>query len=194
MAQDLQLLKRMEHTLFVGEPRSETGRTLSQGATADQLRVGRFCTKCGVWKSWAEFVLDFSRIDLQSSWCSTCRESRKPTPAELQAQARIQRHTYVSKRAHRLSQQWADFMGKDRLTCQVCGYNTCRAAIDFHHRDPSEKKLNISQWITGRAFTNQNKRILLTEIDKCDSLCSRCHRELHWYQNHIKEENDEHQN
>lgn len=56
--------------------------------------------------------------------------------------------------------------------CQICGYDKCVAALDFHHRDPTEKDpLWNKSWSIKR---------LKTELDKCDILCSNCHRELHW--------------
>lgn len=59
--------------------------------------------------------------------------------------------------------------------CEKCGYNKCAAALDFHHRDPTQKELNIG----GKAQTWAWARIK-AELDKCDLLCSNCHREVHW--------------
>lgn len=28
--------------------------------------------------------------------------------------------------------------------CSVCGYNKCRAALEFHHTNPNEKDFGIS--------------------------------------------------
>ena len=58
--------------------------------------------------------------------------------------------------------------------CINCGYNKCISALDFHHRDPSEKEFSISS-IKRKKLTEQIKK----ELDKCDILCSNCHRELH---------------
>lgn len=54
--------------------------------------------------------------------------------------------------------------------CNVCGYNECIAAMDFHHKDPKEKEGFKTYWTF-----EKNKR----ELDKCTLLCCRCHRELH---------------
>lgn len=56
--------------------------------------------------------------------------------------------------------------------CQICGYNRCNEALDFHHLDPSEKDFSLS---------GQHKPIelLKKEVDKCILLCCRCHREIH---------------
>jgi len=56
--------------------------------------------------------------------------------------------------------------------CEVCGYQGCAAAFDFHHVDPTTKDFNISQRMT--SFDAVRK-----ELDKCVLLCSRCHREVH---------------
>ena len=29
--------------------------------------------------------------------------------------------------------------------CEVCGYNKCDSALEFHHRDPSQKSFAISE-------------------------------------------------
>jgi hypothetical protein len=58
--------------------------------------------------------------------------------------------------------------------CCRCGYNEHPAALDFHHRDPSTKKFNISNSLSSR---NWNK--ILEEVDKCDILCANCHRIEH---------------
>jgi 5-methylcytosine-specific restriction endonuclease McrA len=58
--------------------------------------------------------------------------------------------------------------------CQLCGYNKSHAALEFHHRDPKEKDFGIAkQWY------RKLDDILKRELDKCDLLCSNCHREVH---------------
>ena len=32
--------------------------------------------------------------------------------------------------------------------CEICGYNNCLGALDFHHLNPSEKDYNISKSLT----------------------------------------------
>lgn len=58
--------------------------------------------------------------------------------------------------------------------CNKCGYDKCIAALDFHHRNPEEKEINVA------SSANANIAQKLEEIKKCDLLCARCHRELHW--------------
>jgi hypothetical protein len=57
--------------------------------------------------------------------------------------------------------------------CCVCGYNKCKSALEFHHRNPKEKEFSI-----GEARTKNLEKIK-AELDKCDLLCANCHREEH---------------
>jgi hypothetical protein len=60
--------------------------------------------------------------------------------------------------------------------CERCGYDRCPDALDFHHRDPTEKDFQVS---TGayRRWT-----LMVRELDKCVMLCANCHREEHYRQ------------
>lgn len=73
------------------------------------------------------------------------------------------------------SRQWFDEY-KKTLKCDFCGYNKCTEALDFHHKNPQDKKFNIGQGV-GKRY---NKERILKEIAKCFALCANCHRELHY--------------
>lgn len=57
--------------------------------------------------------------------------------------------------------------------CQICGYNKCMRALEFHHKDPTQKDFGISRQL------NRNIDDLKAEVDKCILLCSNCHAEEH---------------
>ena len=67
--------------------------------------------------------------------------------------------------------------------CEICGYDKCSEALDFHHNNPNEKDFTISDrnlildWIE-----------IKKELDKCSLLCANCHRELHAKENGKYEE------
>ena len=65
---------------------------------------------------------------------------------------------------------------KATLSCQQCGEDH-PATLDFHHRDPATKDASIYEAIERRGW---GKERILREIDKCDVLCSNCHRKTHW--------------
>ena len=59
---------------------------------------------------------------------------------------------------------------KMMVGCKVCGYCQHPKALEFHHRNPSEKSFNISCAVTGLGIVK-----LLHEMSKCDVLCANCH-------------------
>lgn len=54
----------------------------------------------------------------------------------------------------------------------MCGYDSCPAAMDFHHLDPREKDFTLSEGMT-------SWERIRPELAKCVLLCCRCHREAH---------------
>ena len=59
-------------------------------------------------------------------------------------------------------------------SCEICGYNKYIGALEFHHKDPTQKDFSISRKGHTIAWSKVKK-----EIDKCQLLCANCHRELH---------------
>jgi 5-methylcytosine-specific restriction endonuclease McrA len=56
--------------------------------------------------------------------------------------------------------------------CQICGYNKCFTALEFHHLNPNSKDFTIS----GKSLSFEK---LKYEVDKCILVCSNCHSEIH---------------
>ena len=59
--------------------------------------------------------------------------------------------------------------------CQKCGYNKNISAFDFHHKDPTKKEYQLDI----RKLANTTMVKLMKEVEKCELLCSNCHRETH---------------
>lgn len=57
------------------------------------------------------------------------------------------------------------------IGCQVCGYNNCSRALEFHHVYPDIKDCDPSS-AAKRSWNN-----FLLEKNKCVLLCANCHRE-----------------
>ena len=64
--------------------------------------------------------------------------------------------------------------------CNMCGNSFPSYVYDFHHKDPTQKDFTIGENM-GVAFDR-----FYAEVDKCELLCSNCHRIKHYK---IKEEN-----
>lgn len=77
----------------------------------------------------------------------------------------------VSKRRRKLKQLAVDYLGG---SCQLCGYSKTLAALDFHHKDPTQKDFGIA----ARGATRSFEKIKI-ELDKCLLVCANCHREIH---------------
>ncbi len=59
--------------------------------------------------------------------------------------------------------------------CEICGYDRCLAAMDFHHKNPLEKDGYGTGALKSHWTFERNK----PEVDKCVLVCVRCHREIH---------------
>lgn len=59
--------------------------------------------------------------------------------------------------------------------CEICGYNKNLAAIEFHHIDPTQKKVEVDL----RSISNNSIATIASELPKCRMICSNCHREHH---------------
>jgi tRNA G46 methylase TrmB len=77
--------------------------------------------------------------------------------------------------------EWYEWFERNgRRTCVVCGFDKHPKAIDFHHRDPTTKVFGIGKFINGRQCNEENQKVVLEEIEKCDCLCANCHRIEHF--------------
>jgi len=77
----------------------------------------------------------------------------------------------VQKRRKRIRQMAVDVSGGK---CQICGYQRCLEALEFHHMDNGGKDFSISDKGHSRSWSR-----VRAEIGKCALLCANCHREVH---------------
>ena len=63
---------------------------------------------------------------------------------------------------------------KEALKCNRCDESHI-VCLDFHHIDPNQKEGNV-----GQIARNYSTKRLLEEINKCEILCSNCHRKEHY--------------
>ncbi len=147
------------------------------------------CTRCNETKKAFEFPIKREKNGKArlSSWCKPCtssvmsynnKKARRENPELIRARDReyyiknkARKNAGVRERTKIFKQKCIDYLGGE---CKICGYNKCIAVLDFHHRDPSTKKFEISR--SGLVFSDR----VIRELDKCDLLCSNCHKELHY--------------
>lgn len=63
--------------------------------------------------------------------------------------------------------------GSECVDCKIKYPEEPYVIFDFHHRDPEDKDLD---WSKLRLMSIQK---IKSELDKCDLLCSNCHRKRH---------------
>ena len=57
--------------------------------------------------------------------------------------------------------------------CEICGYDKCIDALEFHHVNQETKSFGISNG------NIRSLKELKKEADKCILVCSNCHKEIH---------------
>ena len=57
--------------------------------------------------------------------------------------------------------------------CVICGYKRCVHALEFHHRDPSQKSFGLAHRGVTRSIAEVRR-----EAKKCVLLCATCHVEV----------------
>lgn len=134
----------------------------------------KYCSKCKTEKSVSEFNKNRSRKDgLQSS----CRECKKKYCKDHYNKNK-EYYLEKNRRCRERSIEWYNEF-KKTLECKECGERHI-SCLEFHHRNPEEKEFCVSLFIRQNISIKRVKE----EIEKCDVLCSNCHRKLHWEENH----------
>ncbi|OGC56282.1 hypothetical protein A2200_00830 [candidate division WWE3 bacterium RIFOXYA1_FULL_41_11] len=77
----------------------------------------------------------------------------------------------VSKRRRKLKMLAVEYLGN---SCNICGYNRCLAALEFHHKEGQKKDFGLSCRGLTRSWETIKK-----ELEKCVLVCSNCHKEIH---------------
>lgn len=83
---------------------------------------------------------------------------------------RLSNYRHVRDQRQKLKEKLVIYKGGK---CEICGYNRCISALDFHHLDPSKKDFGIAKGNV-MSFDKAKK-----EVDKCILVCATCHREIH---------------
>ena len=77
----------------------------------------------------------------------------------------------VRKRRHKIREKAIAAKGG---RCEVCGYDRCIEALEFHHSNDKNKNFGLSEKGYARSWKRVEK-----ELEKCVLLCANCHREIH---------------
>jgi hypothetical protein len=133
------------------------------------------CTKCDELKPFELYHKSTKFKDGLFNWCKNCRKEYDAARYNRLGPKDWKRTRSDSGRIAR--RKWF-LKFKHTLSCQACP-ETHHACLDFHHRNPSEKVDSISSMIV----RGLSIKTILLEIEKCDVLCSNCHRKIHYNEN-----------
>lgn len=139
------------------------------------------CSKCKEWKPKSEFDKAPKGKDGLYAACKECRHNQYLANADKVKQERklyYKEHQseilkYAKDARIRNKEKRQDFITDIKTNCVKCGEHR-KYVIDFHHINPNEKKLNVSNC---KIVSNA----LIGEISKCVCLCRNCHFEFHYF-------------
>jgi hypothetical protein len=119
-------------------------------------------------KSRAALMAEAAKCDVV---CANCHRVRTRRQHRVRLTSRPERP--VKNERHRSRWRWhLDLLNQLRdVPCSDCGERYAPCAMEFDHRDASQKVQGVTRMI-GRASIER----ILAEVDKCDIVCANCHR------------------
>ncbi len=93
------------------------------------------------------------------------------------------KYTKQQKKIHQARTSLKGWIKKEKIVetaggkCGKCGYSSCLRSLQFHHRNPEDKKFSLN----GTDIRNRTWEEINSEVLKCDLLCSNCHAEIEDY-------------
>ena len=129
----------------------------------------KVCTTCNTEKPFSEFHVDRTSRTTGGvkSKCKVCCIKKA---GEYNKIHRVRISHKQSEKARERKLLAIEYLGGK---CNICGQMPHPAAMDFHHKDPSQKEF------TPGYIKNNSWKMLTKELDKCLLLCANCHRQLH---------------
>jgi hypothetical protein len=129
--------------------------------------MSKFCKKCQKDKPSDEWSLNNTESN-GSPYCLECMR-------EVNKQNYIKHKEKHNKRCVVFRKKGRELFYDYKKTC-IC--SKCKDdrwyVLDFHHKDPNQKKDNIS------VLLRKSHKKLWEELKKCISLCRNCHTEFHY--------------
>lgn len=113
----------------------------------------KVCSICKKEKNEEEFYIKIKKTGQRQSHCKSCH------------------NIYCIERWKQRKLDAIKYLGGK---CVRCGYNKHYSALEFHHKDHTEKEF---EWNKMRLLAEEKMK---KELDKCELVCSNCHKEIHW--------------
>lgn len=125
------------------------------------------CCRCKETKPQTEFNRKKENSDGLQSFCRLCQN------VKAQQHYKDNKAYYLNRNKQRFQEisLWLSEL-KKQLGCRKCREND-PACLDFHHTTGKDFSLSLA---AGMGFSRDR---IQKELDKCEVLCSNCHRKLH---------------
>jgi hypothetical protein len=149
--QEVHLGKR-KYCLICSPYKSGNRQKIHLKSIEENLKTHKFCPRCLNIKPISDFYLRRRKPTDTSSYCINCTSDEAK---ERQKALKIAAIEYKG--------------GK----CKICQLIDDPCVYDFHHRDPQQKEYGFGTKSHGTLEMHK------AELDKCDLLCSNCHRKIH---------------
>lgn len=145
------------------------------------LSKRKYCTECSPFNS-HNTTKRLSPMKENKKYCPYCKKEKPFSDFYIRASGKysgyciecMQKESVTRFRKNKL-EAVAYKGGK----CEICGYEKCVDALEFHHLSPDEKDPNFKRM---RGWKKERRE---KELDKCILVCSNCHREIHSGMNKI---------
>ena len=140
----------------------------------------KICKKCNVEKDLLSFSFRNRAHGILQPYCKQCVAISDKEKYKTEG-----RKISIRKAMKASGERLKEFIDnyKKENSCRNCGDERFYV-LDFHHL--KDKEYNISDAYARGISVNKLKE----ELNKCELLCSNCHRELHYFEK-LKELNDE---
>ena len=123
------------------------------------------CSKCQVLKPAAEFNFRSRAKGIRHSYCRDCGKELTHNHYARNKQS------YFARNARTYS-KFRELIRKAKSQpCADCGIQYPYYVMDFDHRDGASKEFALN------SVNRKPEKAILREIEKCDVVCSNCHRE-----------------
>jgi hypothetical protein len=126
---------------------------------------GKMCSKCRTLKSTDEFNFRHRETGVRHSYCRDCGKQL------TQKHYRSQKQQYLDRNSQAYTERRQMVVDAKSYPCADCGIQYPYYVMDFDHRDGSLKRFALN------SVHRRTKQAILSEIEKCDIVCSNCHRE-----------------
>lgn len=132
---------------------------------ADHTPTQKLCSGCQVIKPVEEFNFKYRSKVIRHSYCREC--GKQLTRSHYKRNKR----SYLDRNARAYQRHRALIRQAKSCPCTDCGIRYPYYVMDFDHRDGEEKLFELN------SVARKTIPGILKEIQKCDVVCSNCHRE-----------------